>query len=489
MNVRFPAILPVSGGNAEAWRLRVIALLLVYSSWAWGAAPVRFQLPLPWMGLALLVLILLLPVVCRNKETACQSLAESARELLRDPVFYTGGMFLILLAVQWWNAGRYPFFNPLHKAWEYTAPGVPWLPSAFSRPDAEEMLVWFFPAWAVGLAIRNPAISPGGIRALWALMAVNGSILALLGLAQRVSGAPGVFWTRKLPSAIFFSSFAYANHAATFFTVMFCLSAGLCIREMYSGPSFHWGRRHSMLLAVAVLNLAGATFSLSRIGIILAWSAVLVLGLYAVARGWRRLTPANRVNLAAALVGVVCFGFFIAASLPGHSVLTRLSSLGAYNRAAILENPRTRLMIAAVGILKDYPWFGVGGWGFAYLLSTHLSGLDGPLTPGLANVHNDPLQFLVEFGAVGMLLLCATLLVLSRPLLQRGFWKQPLIFCSTIGLILTVVHSLIDLPFRCPAILFSCVAILAGAGVLGRTYRLERETGKSVARGQLSVAG
>jgi len=466
------AISIVRRGSAEIWLLRILVAILVYLPWARGGTSIRSQLPLPWVGFGLLGLIFLLPAIYRGTASVGQSLTKSAKGLLRDPVVYTGGLFLILLAVQWWNAGRYQFFNPIHRAWEYTAPGIAWLPFAFLRAEAKEMLVWFCPAWAMLLAIRNPGISPAGLRTLWTWMAANGGVLALLGLAQCATGAPGVLWTQRIPGSIFFSTFGYANHAGAFFTLMFCLSGGLCIRKLYSRSSRRWGPGHSLLLAFAVLNLAGTTFSLSRVGIILAWTAVIILVVYTIALGWRRMAPAHRLNLVAALVGAVCLIFFVIAGLPGHSVFTELSTLKYLKtEAALLENPRTRLMQTAVEIWMASPWFGVGGWGFAHLFSTYLPGWKNP---GLANVHNDPLQFLVEFGAVGTLLLCATLLAMSWPLLRtKRISKHPLATCAVLGLSLTLAHSLVDLPFRCPAILFSWLAILAGIGVLGRTYRLE----------------
>ena len=73
---------------------------------------------------------------------------------------------------------------------------------------------------------------------------------------------------------------------------------------------------------------------------------------------------------------------------------------------------------------------------------------------GKANVHNDPLQFLAEFGLVGAGLLAALVVALLRPLWDRHIWRQPLVLFALLGLGLTFAHSLIDLPFRCPSILW-----------------------------------
>ena len=111
---------------------------------------------------------------------------------------------------------------------------------------------------------------------------------------------------------------------------------------------------------------------------------------------------------------------------------------------------------------QDHPAFGVGGWGFRYLLGWYIpSNQWHEIREGDANVHNDALQFLAEFGAVGSGLMAATVLVLLVPALKERPWEKPLPLIVLLGLGATVVHSMIDLPFRSPAILYSWLAILA----------------------------
>ena len=58
----------------------------------------------------------------------------------------------------------------------------------------------------------------------------------------------------------------------------------------------------------------------------------------------------------------------------------------------------------AMELVKKYPLFGCGGWGYKHL-SLNLMEPDElrtPLAIGSANVHNDYLQFLCEHGAIGL---------------------------------------------------------------------------------------
>ncbi len=117
---------------------------------------------------------------------------------------------------------------------------------------------------------------------------------------------------------------------------------------------------------------------------------------------------------------------------------------------------------AAVDIWRDYPWFGAGGWGFRYFLATKLTPDEWyKVGTGQANVHNDPLQFLAEFGSLGTALMLVVMASLAFPILRKKAWRQPQAIPLLAGLTMVMGHSLIDLPFRCPAILYAWLIGLA----------------------------
>jgi len=122
-----------------------------------------------------------------------------------------------------------------------------------------------------------------------------------------------------------------------------------------------------------------------------------------------------------------------------------------------------------VAIWKEHPWFGVGGWGYKYLVASHVPESSWPALEkrGWANVHVDFLQFLAEFGAVGMALLLGALAVLARDACDfRRCRRDACWTLSVAGLALTVLFSGIDIPFRCPAILYAWTAMLAALPAL-----------------------
>ena len=93
--------------------------------------------------------------------------------------------------------------------------------------------------------------------------------------------------------------------------------------------------------------------------------------------------------------------------------------------------------------------------------------LDSWLVLGRANVHCDPVQFLVEFGVVGSLCMAAVVAILAVGWLP-GLRRSVLARWTGFGCLAVLLHSFIDLPFRCPAILLSWCTLLAAVPRLTR---------------------
>jgi O-antigen ligase len=150
---------------------------------------------------------------------------------------------------------------------------------------------------------------------------------------------------------------------------------------------------------------------------------------------------------------------------------------GLAREAATLKAPglvrreftyRANLAAAAVKVWRLQPWFGTGGWGYRYLAGTvwpeeQRQRLE---KAGLANVHNDPIQFVSEFGVVGTALMAVTAGALAVPLLRRRPWRSVHGWFLCAGPAAVCAHSLIDLPFRSPAVLYHWLAVVAIAPVV-----------------------
>lgn len=461
--------------STAVWTWRLLAFLLIYTTWAWAGLRPSFH----WVGVGAAG-ILLVAMFLEGRGSAWPAVR-------RDPVFFLGLAFLGYLAIQWANAGRTQYFDVGYQRWTYTDP--PWRgwPSAFARADAAQMLAWFFPAWMIAVTIRSRVLDRHALRRLLTFAACNAGLLAVFGLVQFASGTPAIYWIQPLDGH-FFASFAYGNHAGPFFVLAGGLAAGLLFREIFDvrrpssdGPaalSFRHPWRVAVLVPAAVLCGVGASMGFSRSGVILS----VMLGIFAAGylwmRAWPLLQPAGRLNLAALSLGVLGSLYFLVAGFGSHGIrkefTLRPAVTGplrtAWDRIDLELGGRPRFARAAIAIWREQPWFGAGGWGYKYLVASHVPEEQWPLLEkrGWANVHVDFLQFLAEFGAVGMGLLLAALGVLVRDLVAARQCQHNA-FCAMggISLALTVVFSLVDIPFRCPAILYTWVALLAAMPAMG----------------------
>lgn len=451
-------------GPVETALLAGTTCLLIAATWAWGGI---HRLWLPTLAVVAALLLAVLTWGLRAK-------------LFKDPFFWTGLAFLSYLALQWWNAGRAAYYDVEFATWTYAAPphGLAW-PWAFNKGEAAQMLLWFFPAWTLGLILRSLPVTRKGLTAMVRILAYAAGVLALVGTVQFVDGTRNLYWVWPV-GCEFFASFAYTNHAAAYFVMMGAVTAGLLFRETFRQDLPRHAHR-MLLMLVLGLCLLGANLSLSRAGVILAWSLATLVAGYGLARGWRRLRPAGRVNLLATTVAAACV-FYGAVSGFGNAAIReqfRVKRQPVHQMIPALAginldlSVRPELARIAWAMWQEHRGYGVGGWGYRYLQALHVPREQWDTlrkSKGWANVHNDPLQFLVEFGAVGGGLLLLALATLVAPLFGRDLERGSVFALTCTGLTLVLVFSLIDLPFRCPAILWTWVALVAALPTLTRGH-------------------
>lgn len=463
------------------WTLAALGFLLAYTTWIWaGIRPSFHRVGVGTAG-ALLVLLVL------------EGRGATARAVLRDPVFHLGLAFLGYLAIQWLNAGREQYFDIGYRRWTYTDP--PWRgwPSAFSRADAAQMLAWFFPAWAIAVTIRSRLIQRREMQRFMRFLAYNAGLLAVFGLVQYGSKTRAMYWVQPLQGH-FFASFGYGNHVGPFFVLAGSMALGLLFREVFDVRHVHADTpsamrprhpvRMALLTASALLCAVGAFMGFSRTGIVLCAVLGAFAGIYLWTRAWPLLAAAGRLNLAALTLGLLGSAYFLVAGFGEQGIRKEFTLRPAaegtlhtvWDRIDLELGGRWHYALAAAKIFGDQPLFGAGGWGFKYLVAEKVPPEFWPAleTRGWANAHFDLLQFMAEFGLVGAGLLLAALAVMLRDAFRHCRCRRNA-FCALAGagLALTVGFSCLDIPFRCPAILYVWVALLAALPALDFALRTE----------------
>ncbi len=319
-------------------------------------------------------------------------------------------------------------------------------PSAWSIDPAAStaVLVWF--ATLAGLALTVCLLARGDrVRALVEVLIAVAASCALLGLLLALTAAP---WPSDSGSTRARGPFIYPNHAAAFWAACLPLATLTAHRR---GGLLRWG-------AVALLALA-ILLSGSRGGILVAALVMLPLsvGLLPRVRRWWWA--------AGGAVAVACWLWLIGLS----DVTDKFNRLRGAEGVTL--NGRVIIWEAALPVAMDAGVLGSGG---GTTLSAYRRSGDTHFTDVLVDhLHNDPLEWWLEFGWLGLLIgagaLGATLIRL-RP--QADAWHDPgrrmLIVGASAGLLSLGLHACGDFVWHAPAVAVTGVLLLCVLALAGR---------------------
>jgi O-antigen ligase len=183
------------------------------------------------------------------------------------------------------------------------------------------------------------------------------------------------------------------------------------------------------------------------------------------------------------IVGVVFTVILVSVFAPKEFTeeVTTLSPTSVADRMTGKAQYHTRV---ATEIFKDYPLFGVGGWGYKHFCLEYMTDAERKQLQkvGGVNVHNDYLQILCEHGLVGGLMLGAVVVMLFMPFFRhwghrlkvahftksKDMPRPTALFCVpavVVGVLVAsvanLVHAFGDCVFRSPAVLAQFLILLA----------------------------
>jgi len=307
---------------------------------------------------------------------------------------------------------------------------------------------------------ENPLFSRRWKRLLW-VIAINGALLALEGILQRVDNTSKLLWLvepriNKTAEAQF-GPYAYRSNGAQLLNLIWPMAVGLwwaLQRSVERSKRKHTA--HHLLLPGAMLMAAGAIISLSRGGVIIAVAGVCASILV--------IMMANRRGNLKVKFGIAGLAF-------GTLGLAAFANWGDLRRRfeTVMTDElsgRFRLFDIAKSIFRDYPIFGTGPNTFDPVSQLYL---DSPDAPWIVQVHNDWLETLATFGSVGSSLIwLGLLLVLIRPLFAFDGIRSRWGFVAFVWIALggCMVHAIVDFPFQVYSILFLFLVLCALLSVI-----------------------
>lgn len=354
-----------------------------------------------------------------------------------------------------------PGRGSIERGFELAGMSQPWLTLSLNPWGSLQSLVWLLPAAALFMAMRSSE-APAIRHAVWVIAAIAYASVILAGL--QVFQDSGYFYTiTNRGNAV--GTFANSNHFGTFMLVTMALVAAQWLHDV---PAQRPGRKPvplwlqlTALLAPLVLGIFLSNSLACMLLIIPVLFGIAMLARPDLTIGWPWLALGG-------LVFSVGLAWLLASGLVANDLMTKSGTAGI-SRGEFLSN--------GLHMLKDFAPFGSGLGTFREIYPWYEDPA-GVSTTYVNHAHNDWLEFLIETGVFGMVLLA----IFGRWFVATSWrmWSAPrsdhlLALGATIAIGAVAAHSLVDYPLRTAAIssLFaiSCVVARRAAEPRGTTAR------------------
>lgn len=339
---------------------------------------------------------------------------------------------LIPLPPQWWSL--LPGREPAVEGYVLRGEALPWLPLSLAPAATWSIL----PLMAVPLGLIVAVLLLGAYRSRWAVAAlVLGTCLSvLLGAVQLSQGGPYLYEQYNTGRAT--GLFANSNHQATLLLATLPFLGALIGFQQLEGRS-----RQSAALGRMVIALGAV--------------AVIVLGiiLNGSMAGLALLLPVALASLAIALPSAgkaprLLVGLALLLMLAAMVALVALTDAGSNATSVATRSEIYRNTFAAISDTLP-AGSGLGTFRSYYRLYESPALVDSFF---INHAHSDPLEWVLETGLPGVLLLGALLLWwITRALrLWRADKPDLVALAATVASGAILAHSLVDYPLRDAAI-------------------------------------
>lgn len=317
--------------------------------------------------------------------------------------------------------------------------------AADKSASLEQLLIglgmfFFLCIWSVAV------YHPKALNHLYTALILSALIQSLYGLAIYLSGTNLLLWMPKLyyldrPTGFFVN----ANHFAAYVT----LAIILCLSHKLSHPTtrkavgpFKWIDELYSPRNVTLALLCMTLIASKSLGAILSLAAVLAV--MAIKQIWEHENR-KTVLLSGFIMSLIAGVFFL--SLDYALIEQEIAGL------AHTFNRRAELSAAAFTMWQDHWVLGVGGGSFYSQFSPYRTLEIGNSYYNYA--HNDILQFWIEYGVLGVLILSSLLWVAMRDNLRvlktsKSGIRATFAHASIYSTLAVAIHSLVDFPLHIP---------------------------------------
>ena len=263
------------------------------------------------------------------------------------------------------------------------------------------------------------------------------------------------------------AGFVSPNTAATLFGVAALIGVGLVVHSVnHAGPNVH--TRHDLIdhifkrafpgfsLFIVASSCLWLTSSRAGLAAYLLALVILVAAEYrSYRRGQRKKVQSFKRTRQIALV---CASLFVVVALFSEVLSTRVG-----NAASDVQS-RFDMYVIYWNVWLEKPWFG-HGLGSFNRVNDYLMTLDNVGTTGLMGAaHNVILQWLIQQGIIGTVLICSLIVSIHVPLVQvvgaKTRYSKTFIRMSLCASGLVILHGMVDYALEIPSIMWTYTFLL-----------------------------
>jgi O-antigen ligase len=448
----------------------IVGALLCFTPWAIGTMVVWTQ----FVSLSLAVLAFTTALINRHYRG---ELAPSGDfkliiwpKLIHFPLFWLGLLFLVYILIQALNPA-WVYVNDGKSWWLQRIENITWLPAGMDTPfkdmNAWRELMIYGTAWLLVCALWVGVTRRTTIQRLLSIVAINGALLAIIGILQKVTHAKYILWGLKdvTSAGYFFSTFIYKNHAGAYFNLVLMLTTALLYwhfsraerRMERSSPAPVFAFCTVLLgLSVMLTNSRAATI-LMMLFTLLAFIGFII-----------HCTLTRSEGRSPWAITLLCTIFALFIGLGSYFLNTdrafdRLGKLWEAGAADSSVASRILARKATMEMAEDNLITGWGAGSFRHYFPVYqrhypeIYSLKHGKKERIMRweyTHNDYVQFLAEMGLIGVGLMVAMLVCALRHLIKQQVFMRPHLLFILMALLVTAVHAWMDFQFHNPAILF-----------------------------------
>jgi len=255
--------------------------------------------------------------------------------------------------------------------------------------------------------------------------------LAIFAILQKATWDGKLYWVREITVGFPFGPFVNRNHYAGFIDMIIPLSLGLAFTEK--------DREKQILYGFFGLIMATSLFiSLSRAGIISFFAGIAVFALFL---SWDKFSRQKRwVVLLLFVFALFSYLFYLGID----PIIDR------FYKTDLTREARFTVWSGTLNAFKDFYLTGSGLGTFINIFPLY-----APKDMGIIydHAHNDYLEFILEAGIVGTVLLLLFLFFFIRCIIRgKWLWETGIVRMSIVSSITTmVVHSIFDFNLHIPS--------------------------------------